>query len=233
MAIGLGSHDLGWQLPPPVHVRHNLARMFVQFLAAVGVLAVLTMVPGPDMAVVTKRAVACGWRDGLRTVGGIASGLLVWGALTVVGLAAVLAASATAYTVVKLAGAGYLLILGVQSLVRSRRHRTDDPATAAGAAPKGNPWRTGLISNLFNPKIAVFYTGLLPTLAPSDLSPHAGMALLVLLHAVLTLLWLGGYVMVLAKTRGFFERPAVRRGMDRVTGVVLVGFGVKVATSQP
>ncbi|WP_405919815.1 LysE family translocator [Streptomyces longwoodensis] len=215
--------------------------MFVQFLAAVGVLAVLTMVPGPDMAVVTKRAVACGWRDGLRTVGGIASGLLVWGALTVVGLAAVLAASATAYTVVKLAGAGYLLILGVQSLVRSRRHRTDDPATAAGAAPKGNPWRTGLISNLFNPKIAVFYTGLVPTLAPSDLSPHAGMALLVLLHAVLTvllhavltLLWLGGYVMVLAKARGFFERPAVRRGMDRVTGVVLVGFGVKVAASQP
>ncbi|MEU5771535.1 LysE family translocator [Streptomyces asoensis] len=203
--------------------------MFVHILAATGVLAVLTMVPGPDMAVVTKRAIASGWLDGLRTVGGIAAGLLLWGVLTVVGLAAVLAASATAYTVVKLAGAAYLGFLGVQALVRSRRGR---PVTAAGpAAPSGNPWRTGLISNVFNPKIAVFYTGLLPTLTPPGVPPHLGMALLVLVHAALTLVWLGGYVLVLAKARAFFERPSVRRAMDRVTGVVLIGFGVEVATS--
>ncbi|WP_328413534.1 LysE family translocator [Streptomyces violaceus] len=204
--------------------------MFVQLLAAVGVLAVLTMVPGPDMAVVTKRAVACGWRDGLRTVGGITAGLLVWGVLTVVGLAAVLAASATAYTAVKLVGAGYLVVLGIQSLLGSRKKRALEQG---GTAPAGNPWRTGLVSNVFNPKIAVFYTGLLPTLAPTGLSPHAGMALLVLLHAGLTVLWLSGYVALLSKARTFFERPAVRRAMDRVTGVVLIGFGVKVAGTQP
>ncbi|MDI3402551.1 LysE family translocator [Streptomyces cavernicola] len=204
--------------------------MFVQLLAATGVLAVLTMVPGPDMAVVTKRALASGWRDGLRTVGGIAAGLLVWGALTVVGLAAVLAASTTAYTVVKLVGAVYLGFLGVQALLQARRSRST-PSEAS--APAGNPWRTGLVSNVFNPKIAVFYTGLLPTLAPTGLAPHFGMTLLVLVHAALTLVWLGGYVLVLAKARAFFERPAVRRAMDRVTGVVLIGFGVKVATSQP
>ncbi|MFI6371187.1 LysE family translocator [Streptomyces sp. NPDC050546] len=206
--------------------------MFVQLLAAVGVLAVLTMVPGPDMAVVTKRAVACGWRDGLRTVGGITAGLLVWGVLTVVGLAAVLAASATAYTVVKLVGAAYLVVLGVQSLLGSRKRRAGGQGGAA-PAPAGNPWRTGLVSNVFNPKIAVFYTGLLPTLAPTGLSPHAGMALLVLLHAGLTVVWLSGYVALLSKARTFFERPAVRRAMDRVTGVVLIGFGVKVAATQP
>ncbi|GAA4929521.1 hypothetical protein GCM10023237_59270 [Streptomyces coeruleoprunus] len=98
--------------------------MFVQLLAATGVLAVLTVVPGPDMAVVTKRAIASGWQDGLRTVGGITAGLLIWGVLTVVGLAAVLAASATAYLVVKLAGAAYLGFLGVQALLRSRRGRS-------------------------------------------------------------------------------------------------------------
>ncbi|WP_031082844.1 LysE family translocator [Streptomyces sp. NRRL WC-3549] len=206
--------------------------MLVQFVTAAGVLAVLTMVPGPDMAVVTERAVASGWRDGLRTVGGITAGLLVWGVLAVAGLAAVLAASATAYTAVKLAGAAYLLFLGVQSLLRSRRRRSRQPA-AASATPRGNPWRTGLVSNVFNPKIAVFYTGLLPTLAPAGLSPHTGMALLVLVHTVLTALWLGGYVLLLAKARAFFERPAVRRAMDRVTGVVLIGFGLRVATSQP
>ncbi|GAA2295225.1 LysE family translocator [Streptomyces hawaiiensis] len=206
--------------------------MLIQFLTAAGVLAVLTMVPGPDMAVVTKRAVSCGWPDALRTVGGITGGLLIWGVLTVVGLAAVLAASATAYTVVKLAGAAYLVLLGVQALLDSRRVR----AQVVGVLPDalaGNPWRTGLVSNVFNPKIAVFYTGSLPTLAPSGLSPHTGMALLVLLHAALTAVWLGGYVMLLAKARGFFQKPAVRRAMDRVTGVVLIGFGLRVATTQP
>ncbi|MBB5938492.1 LysE family translocator [Streptomyces zagrosensis] len=206
--------------------------MFVQFLAAAGVLAVLTIVPGPDMAVVTKRAVKSGWRDGLRTVGGITAGLLIWGVLAVVGLAAVLAASATAYTVVKLAGAAYLGFLGVQALIHSRRDGPADPASAA-PSPAGNAWRTGLVSNVFNPKIAVFYTGLLPTLAPTGLSPHGGMALLVLLHAGLTVGWLGSYVLLLAKAGAFFARPAVRRAMDRVTGLVLIGFGVKVATTQP
>ncbi|MGV9559471.1 LysE family translocator [Streptomyces sp. NPDC003401] len=206
--------------------------MFLEFFAAVGVLAVLTVVPGPDMAVVTKRAVASGRQDGLRTVGGITAGLLVWGVLAVAGLAALLAASAAAYTVVKLAGAAYLFFLGVQALVHSRRARTAE-ADAVPAAPAGNPWRTGLVGNVLNPKIAVFYTALLPTLAPSGLSPHAGMALLVLVHAALTAVWLGGYVMLLAKARTFFRRPSVRRAMDRVTGTVLIGFGLKVATTQP
>ncbi|MFF0463938.1 LysE family translocator [Streptomyces mexicanus] len=207
--------------------------MFAQLLVATGVLAVLTMVPGPDMAVVTKRSLASGRQDGLRTVGGITAGLLIWGALTVVGLAAVLAASATAYTVVKLAGAAYLGFLGVQSLLQSRRSRSESPAAHGAPAPAGSPWRTGLTSNLFNPKIAVFYTGLLPTLAPAGVSPHLGMTLLVLIHASLTCVWLGGYALLLAKARAFFEKPAVRRATDRITGVVLIGFGVKVAVSQP
>jgi threonine/homoserine/homoserine lactone efflux protein len=91
----------------------------------------------------------------------------------------------------------------------------------------------GLVSNVFHPEIAVFCTGLLPTPAPSGLSPHTGMALLVLLHAALTAVWLSGYVMLLAEARVFFRRPAVRRAMDCVTGVVLIGFAVKFATTQP
>ncbi|MEV6318346.1 LysE family translocator [Streptomyces sp. NPDC051776] len=206
--------------------------MLLQFLTAAGMLAVLTMIPGPDMAVVTKRAVSSGWQDGLRTVGGITVGLLLWGVLTVAGLAAVLAASATSYTLVKLAGAAYLVFLGIQALIHSRHLRAKAVGTHPDA-PTGAAWRTGLVSNVFNPKIAVFYTGLLPTLAPSGLSPHTGMALLVLIHAALTAVWLGGYVMLLAKARVFFQKPAVRRAMDRVTGIVLIGFGLKVATTQP
>ncbi len=149
-----------------------------------------------------------------------------------VGLAAVLAAPATAYTVVKLAGAAYLGFLGAQALLQSRSGRSVTPV-AGPAAPSGDPWRTGLVSNVLSPKIAIFYTGLLSTLAPSGLSPHLGMTLLVLVHTALRLVWLGGYVLVPARARAFFEKPAVRRAMDRVTGVVLIGFGVKVATSRP
>ncbi|WP_405386310.1 LysE family translocator [Streptomyces sp. NBC_01102] len=188
------------------------------------------MVPGPDMAVVTKRAMASGWQDGLRTVGGITAGLLIRGVLTAVGLAAVLAASATAYAVVKLAGALCPGFLGVQTLLQSRRSR---PVSQAASTPVGNPWRTGLVGNVCNPKITVFCTGLLPTLAPSGFSPHLGMSLLVLIHAALTLVCLGSYVPVPAKARTFFEMQAVRRTLDRITGFVLIGFGIKVATSQP
>ncbi|UQX01801.1 LysE family translocator [Streptomyces sp. RerS4] len=213
--------------------------MLTQLLAATGVLALLTLVPGPDMAVVTRRAVSRGRGDGLRTVAGIAGGLLLWGALTVAGLAALLAASAEVYLVVKLAGAAYLCFLGIQSLRRPGGEMDPDSSSSSSSASSaasrsrdaGSGWRTGLVSNTLNPKIAVFYTGLLPTLAPPGLSPTAGMALLVLVHVLLTLAWLGTYVYVLSRARRFFTRPRVRRAMDRVTGVVLIGFGVRVATS--
>ncbi|MEU9383777.1 LysE family transporter, partial [Streptomyces sp. NPDC048279] len=118
---------------------------------------------------------------------------------------------------------------------QSRRGR----AVTAPALPlAGNPWRTGLVGNVLNPKIAVFYTGLLPALAPSGFSPRAGTAvpgrpLLVLVHTALTIVRLGSWVMPLPRARAFFGRPAVRRALDRVTGVLLIGFGIRVATSQP
>ncbi|POX42713.1 threonine transporter RhtB [Streptomyces sp. Ru73] len=204
--------------------------MLTHFLAALGVLGLLTIVPGPDMAVVTRRAVAAGTPDALRTAGGIAAGLLVWGVLTVAGLAAALAASPVAYLVLKLLGAGYLVFLGAQALWQNRRAVSPTARTDPGAAT-GNPWRTGLVSNVLNPKIAVFYTGLLPTLAPAGMRPVRAMALLVLLHIVLTLAWLSGYVLLLAKAGPVLEKPRVRRALGRITGVVLIGFGVVVATA--
>ncbi|MER6446239.1 threonine transporter RhtB [Streptomyces venezuelae] len=202
--------------------------MLTALLGATGVLALLTLVPGPDMAIVTKRAVTRGRGDGLATVAGIAVGLLIWGTLTVAGLAALLAASAEVYLVVKLAGAAYLCWLGVLALLRPGAEPADE---RPGGGRAGGAWRTGLVSNVLNPKIAVFYTGLLPALAPPGLRPAVGMALLVLVHVLLTVVWLGTYVYVLARAGRFFARPRVRRVLDRATGVVLIGFGVRVATT--
>ncbi|WNF00607.1 LysE family translocator [Streptomyces luomodiensis] len=225
--------------------------MLTHFAAAIGVLGLLTVVPGPDMAVVTRRAIEAGRADALRTVGGIATGLLVWGALTVAGLAAVLAASPAAYLAVKLLGAGYLVFLGVRALWHNRRAATAPAETGTGTgtetgaetgtgtgtetgtrATAGSPWRTGLISNVLNPKIAVSYTGLLPTLAPPRLPAAWAMTLLVLLHAGLTLAWLSGYVLLLSKAGPVLRTPRVHRALGWTTGVVLIGFGLAVATTS-
>ncbi|MFF3513136.1 LysE family translocator [Streptomyces sp. NPDC002573] len=204
--------------------------MLTHFIAAFGVLALLTVVPGPDMAVVTRRALAAGPADALRTVGGTATGLLFWGALTVAGLSAVLAASPAAYLVVKLLGAAYLVFLGVQTL-RQSRHSPSARTETGDASRAGSPWRTGFVSNLLNPKIAVFYTGLLPTLAPPHLPAAWAMTLLVLLHTTLTVVWLGGYALLLSKARRVLEAPRTRRAFERTTGVVLIGFGLALVTA--
>ncbi|MGW5463193.1 LysE family translocator [Streptomyces sp. NPDC003996] len=204
--------------------------MLTHLAAAIGVLGLLTLVPGPDMAVVTRRALVAGSADALRTVAGIATGLLLWGALTVAGLAAALAAAPAAYLVVRLLGAGYLVLLGVQALRRSHHARSVVPGTGAPHGA-GSPWRTGLISNVLNPKIAVCYTGLLPALAPPHLPAAWAMTLLVLLHVMLTVAWLGGYTLLLAKAAPLLQKPRVRGALGRTTGVVLIGFGLVVATT--
>jgi len=195
-------------------------------VAAVGVLALLTVAPGPDMAVVTRTALVSGRGAGLRAGAGIVTGLLLWGALTVVGLSAVLAASPTAYAVLQIAGVAYLLLLGVRAL-RTAGH-DEGPATGGGAR---RPFVTGLTTNVLNPKIAIFYAALLPTLAPPGSGP-ASLALLVLLHVAITLAWYGGYTYLLERARTVFERPGVRRALDRVTGVTLIGFAVRLATAS-
>ncbi len=207
--------------------------MLMQMVTAGGVLALLTLAPGPDMAVVTRRAIASGRAEGLRTASGTVVGLMVWGVLTVAGIATVLAASARAYLVVKLLGAGYLVFLGVQALWHSRRGVLQ-PALSGpgGTAGTGSSFRIGLFCNLLNPKIAVFYTGLLPTLAPDGPPLALGITLLVLLHVVLVLIWLTSYVCAISQARSVFERPQVRRAVGRITGVVLIGFGVQVATAN-
>ncbi|MFF3337091.1 LysE family translocator [Streptomyces sp. NPDC002888] len=217
--------------------------MLTHFVAATGVLGLLTVVPGPDMAVVTRRALVAGPGDALRTVGGIATGLVIWGALTVAGLAAVLASSPAAYLTVKLLGAGYLVFLGGQALWQHRRSAPaghgGPPARAkprvgedASPAVVGSPWWTGLVSNVLNPKIVVFYTGLLPTLAPPGLPAARAMTLLVLLHTTLTLAWLGGYVLLLSKAGPVLNKPRIRRALGRTTGVALIGFGLAVASAS-
>ncbi len=204
--------------------------MLSAYLAAAAVLALLAAVPGPDVAVVSRHALSGGWAPASRTAVGVVIGLAAWGAATVIGLAALFAASATAYTLVRLAGAAYLLTLGVITLQRSAA--VADAAASHPARAGQHPLRAGLLTNLLNPKVAVFYTTVLPTLVPHGGSPALWLPALVATHAALSLGWLSGYAAVFSRSRDVLGRPQVRRRVERATGVLLIGLGVRVAISR-
>lgn len=204
--------------------------MSTSLAASVFALALLTVLPGPDVAVVTRLALSRGRPAAVRASLGIVCGLLVWGLLTVAGLAALLAASATAYTALKFVGAAYLVFLGAQAIWRSGSVHGESSriASTAGAA---SGFRVGLVSNLLNPKIAVFYTGLLPTLVPAGAPQAMALAGLVLVHCALSFAWLVLYAAFLLRASNLLERPSIRQVLERLTGIALIGFGVRVATT--
>ena len=196
-------------------------------LAFTAVAALLTITPGVDMALVTRTALERGPRAARFTAAGICSGLLVWAVLSAVGVAALLATSAEVYTVLRLAGAAYLIYLGVQGLLRAAGpDRIEAPRT------QGSPFRQGLTTNLLNPKIAVFYT----TFLPQFIGPHdpvfATSLLLASIHAALSLVWLSGYGSFVARAGDLLRRGRARRALDAVSGFVLVGLGVRLALER-
>ena len=195
-----------------------------QLLAFAGVALVISLSPGPDMALVLRNTLRGGRAAGFRTVGGIAVGLLVWATMSALGVAAILAASATVFAVLKLAGAAYLVYLGVQSL-RSLR-RGDEPNELP--KPSGSPFRQGLVTNLLNPKLAVLFTTLLPQfISPDD--PAAMSALLAAIFLAIGLTWLVVYTLiveVVARSRRF------RVVTEAVTGVVLIALGARLALER-
>jgi threonine/homoserine/homoserine lactone efflux protein len=194
------------------------------------VAALLTVTPGADMAMVTRVAVTRGFAPATRTVLGIASGCLVWALASAAGLAALIAASATAYNVLKLVGAAYLTFLGIQAILTSLRRGQAVAAPVERAV--GSPYRMGLFTNLLNPKLAVFYTSFLPQfIAPGEPVLLKSFAL-ASIHAALGIVWLCFYARTLVAAGRVLSRPAVRRTLDRITGTALVAMGIRLAATR-
>lgn len=212
--------------------------MEVRLLAFLGVATILTITPGPDFALVTKVVFARGRAAGWWTSLGVVTGHLTWGAAAGIGVAAILNASATLYMALRLAGAAYLIWLGLHALF-TRAPAAPQPEQATngqrGATATIGWWsayRQGLINDLLNPKIGVFYTTLLPQfIAPGQ--PVLLMSMLLAgLFATIVALWLGGYVALLARASSLLQRPGVQRTLERITGLVLVGLGIRLALEQ-
>ena len=182
--------------------------------------AVVIVTPGQDTALTIRNTLRGGRRDGVLTAFGVAAGQVTWALATSAGLAALLVASEPAFRALRWFGAAYLVLLGLQSLVRAFRRAVAKPLPPA----RRRPFRQGLISNLGNPKMAIFFSSLLPQFAHT----FAGLLVLGLVFAAMTVTWLS----LVARAGVILRRPRVRRVVDAVVGAALVAFGVRLATER-
>jgi threonine/homoserine/homoserine lactone efflux protein len=188
----------------------------------------VTVIPGADMALLTRQVLAGGTRLAHRTIAGNLTGILVHGVALAAGLSALLVASATAYTVVKLAGAAYLVWLGIQT-IRSARRPVDFGAVEA--APR-HAFLQGLISTVLNPKPALFFLTFLPQFVDRDRPVLPQTLTLAAIHVVVGLVWLTLYAHLVDRARTALTAPRVKAWLERSTGTVLIALGVRVAVER-
>jgi threonine/homoserine/homoserine lactone efflux protein len=204
-----------------------LAGSLIAFTAAA---SLLTVTPGLDTALVLRTAAVEGRRRAAAAAIGVGLGCLAWGALVAFGLGALLAASETAYRLLKWAGAAYLLWLGLKLIQTRRSELVSIHALPGGGAAT---WlRRGLLTNLLNPKVGVFYVSFLPQFIPAGANVPAMTLLLAFIHVLLGLLWFALLIMATAPLGRALRSATVIRALDRITGGVFILFGVKLALSR-
>ena len=195
--------------------------MVAHALAFLGVSALVIVTPGQDTALTIRNTLLGGRRSGVLTAAGVASGQAFWTLAASLGLAALLSASEPAFLAVRIAGASYLVLLGIQTLLGASRRGPEHPRQ------RGNAFRQGLLSNLGNPKMAVFFTSLLPQFGGTSFPVLLGLGLV---FCMMTFAWLTAYAFAVARAGDFLRRSRARAWLDRVTGAVLIAFGIRLAT---
>ncbi|MET7333107.1 LysE family translocator [Nonomuraea sp. NPDC005650] len=203
-----------------------------QFVAFGGVVLLGAMSPGPDFAVVVRRSAGSGRLHGMAAATGIAVGVFVWVVAAATGIAALLAASATAFTVVKVVGAAYLLYLGAKALRAALRTGGAPKLDLPGPGRRGGwaAFAEGLLTNVLNPKAALFFVALVPQFVGAGASIGDTLLLSVIALAG-TVAWFLVVANVVSTLRRLFARPVVRRVVDGLTGTALVALGVRLAAA--
>jgi threonine/homoserine/homoserine lactone efflux protein len=199
----------------------NLETALIAYCVAAGL---LTVTPGLDTALVLRTAGAEGPRQAATAALGIICGCLAWGVSVALGLGVLLAASHVAYEVLKWAGCAYLVWLGINLIAKPRT-----ALDLASPAAKGNWWARGFLNNLLNPKAGVFYISFLPQFVPAHVAAGPFMVLLALIHGLICALWYALLIWATTPLKRWLQRKAVVRSIDRVTGAVFVGFGLRLA----
>jgi threonine/homoserine/homoserine lactone efflux protein len=215
----------------------TLGRVELSLLAFLGIAALVIVTPGPDTALTIRNTLSGGRAGGLATALGVATGQAIWTVVTSAGLAALLVASTSAFAALRLVGAAYLAWLGFEALWTASRARD-----ATGRETKRGPscrlsatraFRQGVLSNLGNPKMAVFFTSLLPPFAPTGRVAFPALLALGLLFCGMTVVWLAAYAAVVARAGDVLRRRlGVRRAIEAVTGLALLALGARLALDR-
>lgn len=201
----------------------SISGSLTAFIAAA---TLLTIAPGLDTALVLRTAASSGARSAALAGLGIAMGCFAWALLVALGLGALLAASEVAYTLLRWIGAAYLVWMGIKMLRQPRR------AFLPGLGGERNrrmAFSTGLLTNLLNPKVGVFYVSFLPQFVPHGVAVGPYILLLGAIHAGLGLIWFTCLITATRPLAHFLSKPAVVEGCDRLTGGLFVAFGVGLA----
>jgi threonine/homoserine/homoserine lactone efflux protein len=207
--------------------------MTASLLAFIPVALLLTLIPGADTALVTRNALALGSRGARWTILGICTGCLIHATASALGLSAILATSARAYEIVKYVGAAYLVWIGVQGIRGAGRGA--DPSTSLGMTATlraGHPFTQGFLTNILNPKVALFYLTFLPQFIPTGAPILRTSLLLAMIHNALGFAWLSIYARFVDRLRVALTRPVVKAWLERVTGGALVLLGARLAWSR-
>jgi threonine/homoserine/homoserine lactone efflux protein len=193
--------------------------------------AVLTITPGLDTVLVLRTTARQGRRAGFAAALGISLGCLGWALASVLGITALLAASRLAYEILRWLGVGYLCWLGIRALWGARRGAPPTaPSTVDLRAPAA--FRTGLTTNLLNPKVGAFYVSVLPQFLPAGVNPLLGATALAAVQVLEGIGWLSLVILAVDRAGRWLSTPAVRRWLDRLTGVVFLGFGLRLAAAH-
>lgn len=193
----------------------------------------LIILPGPDTGLVTQKTITHGRKGGMQTLFGISSGLIIHTLAAVFGLSAIIVKSAFLFSVFKYVGAIYLVYLGVTSLwsvIKKKEGSTNRDVPAKHA--NKSAFRQGFLTNLLNPKVAVFFLTFLPQFLTSDSNPFFQFLLMGMTYTILTVIWFLFYVSLIDFMSTWMKKPSTQRAVQGISGLVLVVFGMKLALEK-
>lgn len=205
-----------------------------QFWAFLISITLLTLFPGVDSLLVVRNASRGGWRDGIATSTGICCGLFVHATVSALGISALLLQSAVAFNLLKMAGGGYLLWLGLVSLCRSAKAQKEEPGRSPLTVPDTRSFnfqrsfREGFVCNVFNPKTLLFYMAFLPQFIDASRSPLLQSLFMAAVHFVIAMLYQGGLTFLVKQVQSWFKGKFLKRLSEGCVGLLLIAFGLRI-----